>query len=121
MRGEIEWEEEPLVNNNCVVSAFMPNTGAEYAPFKACSPGHRVFCGENNFRLYDKQHSNTFIFLRRAERQSGYDLSISIALEKINQKIQEVCDSDVNYNSPARLITSSLASWKSKQKQGLCG
>lgn len=89
MRGDIPWEEDPEVNENVVVCSFMPKT-ASMATLRPCTTGYRLHCSDARLQLYNKQIGDTFIMIQRPPAVSGYELSTSIALQKITAKVQRV-------------------------------
>jgi hypothetical protein len=89
MRGNIPWDEDPEVNQNVVVCSFMPNTSS-WATLRPCMPGYRLHCSDARFQLYYKGIQDTFIFIKRPPSMSGFELTTSIALQKITATVQRV-------------------------------
>jgi hypothetical protein len=85
MRGDIPWEEDPEVNQNVVVVSFLPESKSTIATHRPCKPGYRLHCSDVRFQLYNKNVSDTFIFINRA-----FEPQISIALGKISSTVQRV-------------------------------
>ena len=89
MRGNIPWDEDPEVNNNVVVCSFMPKTSST-ATLRPCTAGYRLHCSDTRLQLYIKQIGDTFIMIKRPPPMSGFELSTSIALQKITATVQRV-------------------------------
>ena len=89
MRGNIPWDEDPEVNENVVVCSFMPNTSSS-ATLRPCTAGYRLHCSDARFQLYNKHIGDTFVFIQRPPLMSGFELSTSIALQKITATVQRV-------------------------------
>jgi hypothetical protein len=92
MRGNIPWDEDPEVNQNVVVCSFMPNTSS-WATLRPCTPGYRLHCSDARFQLYNKHIGDTFVFIKRPPSMSGFELTTSIALQKITATVQRVMSS----------------------------
>lgn len=90
MRGDIVWGEDPDVNENVVVCAFMPNTDQELSGYRACTTGYRLHMSDTHFQLYNKHVGDTFIFINRRPLGSGFEVATSIALQKISAFVQRV-------------------------------
>lgn len=52
MRGEIPWDDDPVITNNVVVCSFLHHTSEAMSTYKLISTGHRLHCSDNNFQLY---------------------------------------------------------------------
>lgn len=52
MRGEIPWDDDPVINNNVVVCSFLHHTAESMSTYKLISTGHRLHCSDNAFQLY---------------------------------------------------------------------
>jgi hypothetical protein len=89
MRGNIPWDEDPEVNENVVVCSFMPNTSS-WATLRPCTTGYRLHCSDARFQLYNKNIGDTFVFIKRPPSVSGFELTTSIALQKITATVQRV-------------------------------
>jgi hypothetical protein len=89
MRGNIPWDEDPEVDQNVVVCSFMPNTSSS-ATLRPCTPGYRLHCSDARFQLYNKHIGDTFVFIKRPPSISGFELTTSIALQKITATVQRV-------------------------------
>jgi len=85
MRGNIPWDEEPEVNNNVVVCSFLPESSSTIATQRPCSAGYRLHLSDSKLELYNRQRSDTFIFINR---QLGTEVVVSIALQKISSTVQ---------------------------------
>lgn len=90
IRGEIPWDADPEINENVVVCSFMPHTSSTLSTYRPCTSGFRLHCSDTNFQLYNKQRADTFIFITRPPAASGADLAVSIALQKISTRVQQV-------------------------------
>lgn len=90
MRGQIPWDEDPQVNENVVVCSFMPQTASTLATLRPCTTGYRLHCSDYRLQLYNKQISDTFIFLNRSPSTLVSEVSASIALGKISGTVQKV-------------------------------
>lgn len=88
MRGEIAWDDDPLVNDNVVICSFLPQSSATIATLRPCTTGYRLHCSNTLFQLYNKHRGDTFVFVNRPS--VGAEISISIALQKISQTVQRV-------------------------------
>ena len=86
------------VDQNVVVCSFMPKASGLMSAYWQGTRGYRLYCGENVLQLFDKQRGNSFIFITRPPPASGVDIVTSIALNKISQRVQQVC-----FPSPHRL------------------
>jgi len=91
MRGEIAWDDDPLVNDNVVICSFLPQSSATIATLRPCTTGYRLHCSNNLFQLYNKHQGDTFVFVNRPS--VGAEVSISIALQKISRTVQRVSQS----------------------------
>ncbi|KIK00426.1 hypothetical protein K443DRAFT_611821 [Laccaria amethystina LaAM-08-1] len=85
MRGNIPWDEEPEVNDNVVVCSFLPESSSTIATQRPCSAGYRLHLSDSKMELYNRQRSDTFIFINR---QLGTEVVVSIALQKISSTVQ---------------------------------
>ncbi|KAI5119487.1 hypothetical protein M0805_009511 [Coniferiporia weirii] len=89
IRGQIPWDEDPQVNDNVIVCAFLTKTSNSMSTYRPCTKGYRLYCGDNLFQLYNKQRGDSFIFLStQRTRESETDIVASIALQKISQRVQ---------------------------------
>ncbi|KAF5351219.1 hypothetical protein D9756_008167 [Leucocoprinus leucothites] len=86
IRGEIAWDDDPLVNENVVICSFLPQSSATIATLRPCTAGYCLHCSNNLFQLYNKQRGDTFVFVNRPS--VGAEISISVALQKISQTVQ---------------------------------
>ncbi len=73
-----------------MVCSFMPQSSTTYQTYKRCTPGYKLYCGENVLQLFDKQRANSFIFMTRPPEASGEDVVTSIALQKISGHVMQV-------------------------------
>ena len=89
MRGNIPWDEDPEVDGNVVVCSFMPQTSS-VATLRPCTPGYRLHCSDARLQLYNKQIGDTFVFIKRPPSVSEFQLTTSIALQKITSTVQRV-------------------------------
>ncbi|KAF9261342.1 RNA-directed RNA polymerase [Marasmius fiardii PR-910] len=88
MRGEIPWDEDPIVGNNVVVCSFLPQTSDTFSTLRPCTVDYRLRCGDGVFQLYDKVMNNSFVFLVKPPKASGAEVAASIALQKFSRKLQ---------------------------------
>ena len=58
--------------------------------YRPCSVDYRLYIGDNIVQLFEKQRSNTFVFINRPPAASGADVIMSIALQKISVPVQRV-------------------------------
>ncbi|KAI0318242.1 RNA dependent RNA polymerase-domain-containing protein [Amylostereum chailletii] len=91
MRGDIPLNEDsPVDGEHVVVASFMRESALEAIPtFKSCTEGFRLYCGDGNIQLFNKERGNTFIHVRKPPINSGEDFITSIALQQISQRIQK--------------------------------
>ncbi|EGO30084.1 RNA-directed RNA polymerase [Serpula lacrymans var. lacrymans S7.9] len=89
IRGKIPWDEDPEVDDNVVVCSFMPSASSVMSTYRPCTTGYRLHCSDNNLQLYNKNRSDTFVFLTQPPLQSGQGVIASIALQKISQRVQK--------------------------------
>ncbi|KAL0569074.1 hypothetical protein V5O48_012901, partial [Marasmius crinis-equi] len=89
MRGEIPWDEDPVVGGNVVVCSFLPQTSDTLSTYRPCTVDYRLHCGDANFQLYDKLRGNTFVFLTKPPKASGAEVAASIALQKFSTRVQK--------------------------------
>jgi hypothetical protein len=68
----------------------MKASGEMMSTYQTCKQGYRLHCEEGIFRLYDKVERNTFIYVHRPPPPSAVFVSASIALDKINARVQRV-------------------------------
>lgn len=52
MRGEIPWDDDPVINHNVVVCSFMHHTSKAMSTYKLLPTGHRLHCSDHSFQLY---------------------------------------------------------------------
>lgn len=83
IRGPIAWDEDPEVSGNVVVVSFLPQSAANVAHHRPCTPGYRLHAGDDRFQLYNKNTGDTFVFISRGAQ-------VSIALRKISATVQRV-------------------------------
>ncbi|KAG6816130.1 hypothetical protein H0H87_008442 [Tephrocybe sp. NHM501043] len=88
MRGNMEWDEDPDVNDNVVVCSFMPNTASTLSGYRPCTTGYRLHMSDTHFQLYNKHVGDTFVFINRRPLHSGFEVAASIALQKISATVQ---------------------------------
>ncbi|KAJ8087712.1 hypothetical protein PM082_006548 [Marasmius tenuissimus] len=89
MRGDIPWDEDPVVGPNVVVCSFLPQTTDALSTYRPCTVDYRLHCGDNVLQLYDKLRANTFVFLTKPPKASGAELTTSIALQKFSARVQK--------------------------------
>uniref|UniRef100_A0A0W0GCD2 Putative RNA-directed RNA polymerase n=1 Tax=Moniliophthora roreri TaxID=221103 RepID=A0A0W0GCD2_MONRR len=89
IRGEIPWDEDPIVKDNVVVCSFLPQTTSTLSTYRPCTADYRLHCSDVNLQLYDKLRLNTFIFLTIPPRASGAEVIASIALQKFSTRVQQ--------------------------------
>ena len=68
----------------------MPQSSTTYHSYKRCTPGYKLYCGENVLQLFDKKRANSFVFMTRPPAESGADIVTSIALQKISGHVLQV-------------------------------
>ncbi|KAG6889600.1 hypothetical protein C0995_016126 [Termitomyces sp. Mi166 len=85
MRGDMIWGEDPDVNENVVVCAFMPNSDQALSGYKPCTTGYRLHMSDSHFQNHV---GDTFIFINRRPLGSGFEVATSIALQKISAFVQ---------------------------------
>jgi hypothetical protein len=119
IRGAIPWDEDPEVDNNVVVCAFMPQASGTMSVYRPCTVGYRLHCSDGNFQLYNKNRAQTFIFMTRPPRERGYDVIASIALEKISGRVQKA-SSVSNFANLLRVLSSFVATWPIEPIAGGC-
>lgn len=90
MRGETPWDADPEINENVVVCSFMPRASAVMSTYRQCTKGYRLHCSDGKFELYNKNRSDTFVYIARPTISSGAQVSVSIALQKISSRVQKV-------------------------------
>ncbi|THU86805.1 RdRP-domain-containing protein, partial [Dendrothele bispora CBS 962.96] len=88
MRGDIPWDEDPIVNDNVVLCSFLPQTSATFSTYFPCTTGYRLHCSDVNLQLYDKHRGNTFVFITTPPKASGAEVVASIALQKFSARVQ---------------------------------
>ena len=90
IRGDISWDEDSIANDNVVVCSFETNATALQSHYTPCRKGYRLHCGDNVVQLYDTSRANTFIFINGQPRKSSSDINVSIALQKISNRVRQV-------------------------------
>jgi hypothetical protein len=78
------------VADNVVVCSFMKRGEDMMSTYQTCTKGYRLHCGDGILQLYNKHRGDTFIFLNRSPPKSDAFVSASIALQKINARVQKV-------------------------------
>jgi hypothetical protein len=58
--------------------------------YRPCTTGYRLHCSDGKLELYNKNRSDTFVYISRPVATSGAEVSASIALQKISPRIQKV-------------------------------
>ena len=58
--------------------------------YRHCSTDYRLYVRDNILQLFEKQRSNSFVFMTRPPAASGADVITSIALQKISVPVQRV-------------------------------
>jgi regulator of nonsense transcripts 1 len=91
MRGSIPWDEDPEVNDNVVVVSFLSRSSITTPTNRPCTKGFRLHCSFSKLELYNKQRSDTFIYIQRSAVGLQSDVVTSIALQKISATVQRVC------------------------------
>ncbi|KAF9022945.1 RNA-directed RNA polymerase [Hymenopellis radicata] len=89
IRGEIPWDEDAEVDENVVVCAFLPQSTSSFSTYRPCSVGYRLYCSSSILQLYNKQRSDSFVFITVPPSASGADVAISVALQKISNKVRQ--------------------------------
>ena len=89
MRGETPWDADPEVNDNVVVCSFMPRASGVMSTYRQCTAGYRLHCSDGKLELYNKQRSDTFIYMIRPPAASEAQIITSIALNKISGRVQQ--------------------------------
>ncbi|KDQ12185.1 hypothetical protein BOTBODRAFT_57023 [Botryobasidium botryosum FD-172 SS1] len=92
IRGSIAWDEDPPteVNDNVVVCSFQPKATGVMSHYRPTTAGYRLLCSDSLFQLFDRQRGNSFIFITRPPAASRIDIAISVALQKISGKVQQL-------------------------------
>jgi len=73
-----------------VICSFMPGASGPMSTYRHCSTDYRLHVADNILQLFEKQRSNSFVFMTRPPRASGSDVITSIALQKISAAVQRV-------------------------------
>ena len=81
----------------------MPSASGPMSTYRPCSTDYRLYVGDNIFQLYEKQRSNSFVFMVRPPAASGADVITSIALQKISNMVQRVSCSDLHAESLSKI------------------
>ncbi|KAG7440660.1 RNA-directed RNA polymerase [Guyanagaster necrorhizus] len=89
IRGMFPWDEDPEVNENVVVCSFLPHTSGKFSSYRPCTAGYRLYCSPTNFQLYNKHRADSFVFLTRPPKASGAEVSMSVALQKLSNKVRQ--------------------------------
>jgi len=82
-------------NLRIVVCSFMPTASGPMSTYRPCSTDYRLHVADNVFQLFEKQRSNSFVFMTRPPAASGADVITSIALQKISAPVQRVSRSSL--------------------------
>ena len=92
IQGIVPWDEDAPVSDNLhiVVCSFMPGASGPMSTYRTCSTDYRLYVGDNLVQLFEKQRTNTFVFITRPPAASGADVITSIALQKISATVQKV-------------------------------
>ena len=92
IRGQVPWEEDAPATDKLriVVCSFMPSASDPMSTYRSCSTDYRLYIGDNILQLFEKQRSNSFVFMTRPPAASGADVITSIALQKISAPVQRV-------------------------------
>lgn len=92
IRGEVPWDEDSSMNDNLkvVICSFMPSASGPMSTYRPCSTDYRLHVADNIFQLFEKQRSNSFVYMARPPAASGADVITSIALQKISASVQRV-------------------------------
>jgi hypothetical protein len=93
MRGEIALNEDvPVDGERLVVASFMKESALEAASTFKYLPndGFKIYIGEGNIQIFNKQRANSFIHVRKPPVNSNEDFITSIALQQISQRVQKV-------------------------------
>ncbi|TCD62010.1 hypothetical protein EIP91_007628 [Steccherinum ochraceum] len=94
MRGEVAWNDEPDIDDNVMVCSFMPQAATPLTTYKRGTKGYKLYCGDNALQLYNKQRSDTVIFMTRPPQRSDSceaDIITSVALQKISGHVRQQC------------------------------
>ncbi|THH29680.1 hypothetical protein EUX98_g4493 [Antrodiella citrinella] len=91
MRGALAWNDEPDIDDNVMVCSFMPQSSTSLTTYKRGTKGFKLHCSDNSLQLYNRQRSDTFIFMTRPPERSGQDIITSIALQKISDHVRRQC------------------------------
>lgn len=86
-------------NLRVVVCSFMPTASGPMSTYRPCSTNYMLYVADNLFQLFDKQRSNTFVFMSRPPAASEADVITSIALQKISVPVQRVGGSSLRLHS----------------------
>jgi hypothetical protein len=97
IRGKLLWDDEPgldkydvhdnEVNDDVSVCSFQPTASTLMSHYRRTTKGYRIHCTDGLFQLYDVQKANSFVFVNRPPPNSGKDIAVSIALQKIDQRV----------------------------------
>jgi hypothetical protein len=59
--------------------------------YRPCTKGYRLHCSDGKLELYNKHRRDTFVYIKRPTATSDAEVSVSIALQKISSRVQQVC------------------------------
>lgn len=92
IRGRVPWDEDSPVSENLriVVCSFMPGATGPMSTYRPCSIDYKLRVGDNLLQLFEKDISNSFVFMTRPPAASGADVIMSVALQKISVPVQRV-------------------------------
>lgn len=93
----VPWDEDIAASDDLriVVCSFMPSASGPMSTYRPCSTDYRLYVGDNIFQLFEKQRSNSFVFMTRPPTASGADVVTSIALQKISNLVRTVSCPDL--------------------------
>ncbi|PVG01694.1 P-loop containing nucleoside triphosphate hydrolase protein [Serendipita vermifera] len=89
IRGDVNWDEDHLVNDNVAVFAATPTSLQSQSIYKGTVEGYRLHCGDGIFQLYHRNTRDTWIFINLPPKESDKELQVSIALQKISGATQQ--------------------------------
>jgi regulator of nonsense transcripts 1 len=91
IRGDVPWDEDsPVDEEKVVVCSFMPQASEVMSTYKPCTKGYRLYCGDGILQLFNKQRTDTWVFVNTPPSRSGAEIAASIALQKISGRVQKV-------------------------------
>lgn len=91
IRGQIPWDEDPVVGANAVVCSlnFLAPDSSDYR-YPSTTYDFRLHCSSFRLQLYSKQMADTFTFVNQPMTAMGTEMSASVSLQKISNTVQRV-------------------------------